>query len=98
MIAVNRSRTHRMMAKVVQAAGGDLRGRRIALLGLTFKPETDDVRDSVALLLAELLAEAGADVVAYDPQGVPQARPRARRNGGICRQRGRRPSTMPTFA
>ena len=74
VIAVNRSRTHRMMAKVVQAAGGDLRGRRIALLGLTFKPQTDDVRDSVALLLAELLAQSGADVVAYDPQGAPQAR------------------------
>ncbi len=74
VIAVNRSRTHRMMAKVTQAAGTDLRGQRIALLGLTFKPDTDDVRDSVALLLAELLVQAGARVVAYDPEGMPQAR------------------------
>ena len=74
VISVNRSRTHRMMAKVMAAAGGNLRDRRIALLGLTFKPETDDVRDSVAILLAELLVQAGAHVVAYDPQGAAQTR------------------------
>lgn len=74
VIAVNRSRTHRMMAKIIEAAGNELRGRRIALLGLTFKPNTDDVRDSVAILLAELLAQGGADVVAYDPQGAAGAR------------------------
>jgi UDPglucose 6-dehydrogenase len=74
VISVNRSRTHRMVAKVMQAAGNDLRGKRIALLGLTFKPDTDDVRDSVAVLMAELLAQAGARVIAYDPKGMEQAR------------------------
>lgn len=74
VISVNRSRTHRMVAKVIQAAGNDLRGKRVALLGLTFKPETDDVRDSVAVLMAELMVQSGAHVVAYDPKGMSQAR------------------------
>ncbi|WP_019995028.1 UDP-glucose dehydrogenase family protein [Aureimonas ureilytica] len=74
VIAVNRARPHRMVAKVVAAAGGDVRGQVIALLGLTFKPETDDVRDSVALLVAEELAARGAIVRAYDPQGMAHAR------------------------
>ena len=63
-----------MVAKIVQAAGGDLQGKRIALLGLTFKPNTDDVRDSVAILIAEELSQMGAMVRAYDPQGMEQAR------------------------
>ena len=68
VIAVNRSRTHRMVAKIAQAAGSDLQGKRIALLGLTFKPNTDDVRDSVAVLIAEELSQMGAIVRAYDPK------------------------------
>ena len=74
VIAVNRSRTHRMVAKIAQAAGSDLQGKRIALLGLTFKPNTDDVRDSVAILIADELSQMGAIVRAYDPQGMQQAR------------------------
>lgn len=74
VIAVNRARPHRMVAKVVAAAGGDVHGLSIALLGLTFKPETDDVRDSVALLVAEELSRQGAIVRAYDPKGMRQAR------------------------
>ncbi|WP_156421424.1 UDP-glucose dehydrogenase family protein [Aureimonas sp. AU40] len=74
VIAVNRARPHRMVAKVVAAAGGDVRGKTVALLGLTFKPETDDVRDSVAVLVAEQLAGQGALVRAYDPQGMDHAR------------------------
>jgi UDPglucose 6-dehydrogenase len=74
VIAVNRSRTHRMVAKIVQAAGNDLQGKRVALLGLTFKPNTDDVRDSVAILIADELSQMGAVVRAYDPQGMEQAR------------------------
>jgi UDPglucose 6-dehydrogenase len=74
VISVNRQRGHRMVAKVVEAAGGDIRGRHIALLGLTFKPNTDDVRDSVALLIAEELSAMGAVVHAYDPKGMEQAR------------------------
>lgn len=74
VISVNRSRTHRMVAKAIQAAGNDLRGKRVALLGLTFKPDTDDVRDSVAVLMAELMVQSGAHVIAYDPKGMAQAR------------------------
>ena len=74
VIAVNRSRTHRMVAKIVQAAGNDVQGKRVALLGLTFKPNTDDVRDSVAILIADELSQMGAIVRAYDPQGMEQAR------------------------
>jgi UDPglucose 6-dehydrogenase len=74
VIAVNRARPHRMIAKIAQAAGGDVRGKQIALLGLTFKPNTDDVRDSTAIIIAEELARNGANVVAYDPQGIEGAR------------------------
>jgi UDPglucose 6-dehydrogenase len=73
VIAVNRARPHRMVAKIVEAADGDVRGKKIALLGLTFKPDTDDVRDSTALIIAEELANRGANVVAYDPQGMHEA-------------------------
>lgn len=73
VIAVNRARPHRMVAKISDAVQGDLTGKKIALLGLTFKPETDDVRDSTALVIAEELVRAGAHVVAYDPQGMHEA-------------------------
>jgi UDPglucose 6-dehydrogenase len=55
-------------------AGPDLSGTRIAVLGATFKPNTDDVRDAPALAVAGLLAKAGADVRVYDPQGMESAR------------------------
>jgi UDPglucose 6-dehydrogenase len=74
VITVNRSRPHRMVAKVLQAAGGSVDGRTIGLLGLTFKPNTDDVRDSVAVLVAEQLVQRGAIVRAYDPKGSEHAR------------------------
>lgn len=74
VIAVNRARPHRMVAKVTRAAKEDLRGKKIALLGLAFKPNTDDVRDSTALIIAEELARLGAHVVAYDPQGMKEAK------------------------
>lgn len=74
VITVNRARVPRMVAKIVAAAPGPVRGMRIALLGLTFKPNTDDVRDSVAILIADKLAQSGATVVAYDPQGMDNAR------------------------
>lgn len=74
VINVNRARPHRMVAKIRDALGGNVRNAKIALLGLTFKANTDDVRDSVALLIADELAHAGASVIAYDPQGIPHAR------------------------
>ena len=73
-IAVNDARKADMARRVVAACGG-VQGKRIAVLGLTFKPETDDMRDAPALVVLPALAEAGAQVVAYDPEGMEQARP-----------------------
>ena len=60
--------------KVVRAMGGDVRGRTIAVLGLSFKPETDDMRDSPALALVRHLVEQGAVVRAFDPEAMENAR------------------------
>lgn len=60
--------------KVIQRFGGDLRGRCIAVWGLTFKPRTDDVRESPALVLIRQMVEAGAEVRATDPEGISEAR------------------------
>ena len=70
---VNRAQRERMVRKTDEALGG-LRGRRIAVLGLAFKPNTDDVRDSPALELAERFLECGATVVAHDPEAIANAR------------------------
>ena len=70
---------HRRRTQVVERAAtlldGTVRGRRVALLGLTFKPDTDDLRDAPALTIASELLEAGAEVIAYDP--MPLARERS---------------------
>jgi UDPglucose 6-dehydrogenase len=63
-----------MARKVVAAVGGDVRGRRIAVLGLTFKPNTDDMREAPALSIVQALQDAGASVAAYDPEGMASAR------------------------
>ncbi len=73
-IAVNDARKEDMARRVI-AALGDARGKRIAVLGLTFKPETDDMRDAPSLVVLPALAAAGATVTAYDPEGMAQARP-----------------------
>jgi UDPglucose 6-dehydrogenase len=70
--ANERQRMH-ALEKVVHGAGGDPSGKRVALLGLSFKPETDDVRDSPALEIARGLIERGARVQAYDPQAMAEA-------------------------
>lgn len=70
VIEADREQRRRIAEKVRQAAGGGLRGRRVAMWGVTFKAGTDDVRESPALRIAELLEEDGADVVAYDPEGT----------------------------
>lgn len=66
---VNRSQPVRY-ARLLEEALGDLTGRRIALLGLAFKPDTDDIRDSPALNLARALRDRGADLVACDPEAA----------------------------
>jgi UDPglucose 6-dehydrogenase len=75
VVAVNDSRKRAMGRKVVQALGGDARGRTVALLGLTFKPNTDDMRDAPSLSIVTALQDAGATVHGYDPEGIEQARP-----------------------
>jgi UDPglucose 6-dehydrogenase len=75
VVKVNEARKRAMGRKVVQALGGEARGRTVALLGLTFKPNTDDMRDAPSLSIVQALQDAGAAVRGYDPEGVEQARP-----------------------
>jgi UDPglucose 6-dehydrogenase len=72
--SVNDSRKRAMGRKVIQAMGGDVRGKTVAVLGLTFKPNTDDMRDSPAIAIIRTLQDAGARVRAFDPEGMEQAR------------------------
>jgi UDPglucose 6-dehydrogenase len=72
--AVNEQRKRAMGRKVVAACGGNVRGKTVAVLGLTFKPNTDDMRDAPALAVIAALQDAGARVRAYDPEGMEQAR------------------------
>lgn len=73
---INLRRRERMADLAQEVVGGDLDGKRIAVLGLAFKPDSDDVRDSPALDVAVRLSELGADVVATDPQAIETARVR----------------------
>ena len=75
VVKVNEARKRAMGRKVVQALGGEARGRTVALLGLTFKPNTDDMRDAPSLSIVQALQDAGAVVRGYDPEGMEQARP-----------------------
>lgn len=74
VVGVNDERKRAMGRKVIAACGGDVRGKRVAVLGLTFKPNTDDMRDSPSISIIGTLQEAGAEVAACDPEGVEQAR------------------------
>ncbi len=73
-VAVNDSRKRAMGRKVIAACGGDMRGKTIAILGLTFKPNTDDMREAPALDIIRSLQDAGARIRAFDPEGMQQAR------------------------
>jgi UDPglucose 6-dehydrogenase len=73
--AVNDQRKRAMARKVVAALGGSVRGKTIGVLGLAFKPNTDDTRDSPAIPLITALQDLGATVRAYDPAGMEQAKP-----------------------
>jgi len=74
VVEVNEMRKRAMGRKIIEALGGTVQGKKIAILGLTFKPNTDDMRDSPAIAIIKTLQEAGADIHAYDPQGEEQAR------------------------
>jgi UDPglucose 6-dehydrogenase len=73
VIRVNERQRLRMVEKIEAALGGDLAGRTVALLGLSFKPETDDVRDAPAIAIARALQERGATVRAFDPVAMDNA-------------------------
>ena len=75
VVAVNDARKRAMARKVAHALGGELRGKTIAVLGLTFKPNTDDMRESPSIPLVTALQDMGAKVRAYDPTGMEQAKP-----------------------
>jgi UDPglucose 6-dehydrogenase len=72
--AVNDTRKRAMGRKVAAAVGGSLRGKTVAVLGLTFKPNTDDMRDAPSIPLITALQDMGAKVRAYDPAGMEQAK------------------------
>ena len=74
-VRVNDARKRAMGRKVIKAMGGDVRGKTVGVLGLTFKPNTDDMRDAPSLALIQTLEDAGAKVRAFDPEGHEQARP-----------------------
>ena len=80
VVKVNDSRKRAMGRKVIEALGAktgstDVRGKKVALLGLTFKPNTDDMRDAPSLAIAQTLIDAGVEVAAYDPEGMELAGP-----------------------
>ena len=74
VVSVNEQRKRAMARKVIAACGGSIRGHTIAVLGLTFKPNTDDMRDAPSIALITALRDAGANVRAFDPEGMKQAR------------------------
>ncbi len=74
VVAVNDNRKRAMGRKIIAAMGGDVRGKTVAILGLTFKPNTDDMRDSPAISIIQTLQDGGAIVRAYDPEGIEQAK------------------------
>jgi UDPglucose 6-dehydrogenase len=75
VVSVNDSRKAGMARRVIDACGGSVRGKTVAVLGLTFKPETDDMRDSPSLPIIDRLISDGATIRAFDPEGMDQARP-----------------------
>jgi len=85
VVAVNDARKAGMSARIIAACGGTVRGKRIGVLGLTFKPDTDDMRDSPSIPIVARLVEDGAIVSVYDPQGMDLARPLLPADVTYCR-------------
>ena len=77
VVKVNDARKRAMGRKVIEALGGpeEARGKKVAMLGLTFKPNTDDMRDSPSIAIAQTLQDGGVEVAAYDPEGMELAAP-----------------------
>ncbi|MEY3905569.1 MAG: hypothetical protein RIR59_392 [Pseudomonadota bacterium] len=75
VVQVNDSRKRAMGRKILHALGDDVRGKTVGLLGVTFKPNTDDMRDAPSIAIVQALQDAGVQVVAYDPEGMAAAKP-----------------------
>ena len=75
VVHYNDQRKIAMATRIKKAMGGDIQGKKIAILGLAFKPETDDMRDSPALSILPQLAADGAQITAYDPAAMEEAKP-----------------------
>jgi UDPglucose 6-dehydrogenase len=73
-VAINDNRKRAMGRKVIAACDGTVRGKKIAVLGLTFKPNTDDMRDAPSITIIQALLDGGAEVHAYDPEGMDDAK------------------------
>jgi len=73
VVMANDNRKRAMGRRVVAALGGDARGKKVAVLGLTFKPNTDDMRDAPSISVVQTLLDAGAQIAAYDPEGMNMA-------------------------
>ncbi len=73
-VAINETRKRAMGRKVIAACDGTVRGKKIAVLGLTFKPNTDDMRDAPAITIVQALLDGGADVHVFDPEGMEAAK------------------------
>jgi UDPglucose 6-dehydrogenase len=74
VVQVNDNRKGRMADKIIAACGGNVAGKTLAVLGLTFKPNTDDMRDSPSLSILPRLTAAGATIRAFDPEGMEEAK------------------------
>lgn len=74
VVAVNTQRQKKMAERIIEACGGSVEGKKIGILGVAFKPNTDDVRDAPSLTIIPLLQEAGAIIAAYDPEATEQAK------------------------
>ena len=73
VVQANAARQQEMAERIIAACGGDVDGKRIGILGVAFKPETDDVREAPSLVIIPILQQAGAVVAAYDPVAMEQA-------------------------
>jgi len=74
VVEINEDRKKRMADKIIEACGGNVKGKTLAILGLTFKPNTDDMRDSPSLTVIPMLEDAGASIRAFDPEGMEEAK------------------------
>lgn len=74
VIHSNKKRKQQMAYKIISACGGDLHNKKLAILGLTFKPNTDDTRESASLDIIPILQQSGAHIVVFDPQGMESAK------------------------